>query len=100
MRWAGGTCCAGHGRLTLADGTLAGADLDLPTAVRNLVTWGVAAPEAALAMASRVPAEVAGLPHGTGTLCPGAPADFLLMDLDGTRGLRVWQRGCPVSRAG
>ena len=87
------------GRLTLADGTLAGADLDLPTAVRNLVAWGIAPPREALAMASRVPAEVAGLRDGTGTLCPGAPANFLLMDLDGTRDMPVWQGGRRVSRA-
>ena len=53
-------------RLTLADGTLAGADLDLLTAARNLVqTVGIDLPEA-LAAATRVPAELIGLKQANG----------------------------------
>ncbi|KIC42411.1 N-acetylglucosamine-6-phosphate deacetylase [Ruegeria sp. ANG-R] len=47
-----------NGRLTLQDGTLAGADLDLATALRVLTTKvGVSLPEA-LAAATRIPADL------------------------------------------
>ncbi|WP_209507518.1 MULTISPECIES: N-acetylglucosamine-6-phosphate deacetylase [unclassified Ruegeria] len=49
------------GRLTLADGTLAGADLDLTTALRVLTTQAEVPLEVALASATRIPAEVMGL---------------------------------------
>uniref|UniRef100_UPI00356392F9 amidohydrolase family protein n=1 Tax=Rhodosalinus sp. TaxID=2047741 RepID=UPI00356392F9 len=81
------------GRLTLADGTLAGADLDLARAVRVMVAAG-AAPETALAMATSVPARVAGLEAGR--LVPGAPADLVHLDADfALRG--VWRGGVPVA---
>jgi N-acetylglucosamine-6-phosphate deacetylase len=58
------------GRLTLQDGTLAGADLDLTTAVRVLTdTVGVPLAEA-LAAATSVPAGLIGRP-GLGRLTPG-----------------------------
>ncbi len=51
-----------NGRLTLQDGTLAGADLDLTTALRNL-TQQVGIPlEQALAAATRIPADIVGIP--------------------------------------
>ncbi|WP_424978576.1 N-acetylglucosamine-6-phosphate deacetylase [Leisingera sp. S232] len=46
------------GRLTLADGTLAGADLDLTTAVRVLTTQAEVPLEAALAAATSIPADL------------------------------------------
>lgn len=53
-----------HGRLTLADGTLAGADLDLTRALKVL-TEDVGLPLArALAAATSVPARIAGLDAG------------------------------------
>lgn len=62
------------GRLVLADGTLAGADLDLTRAVNVLVSQ-VGVPLArALAMATSVPARLAGMPAGVGTLTVGAAA--------------------------
>ena len=77
------------GRLTLDDGTLAGADLDLARAVRGMIAAG-AAPETALAMATSAPARVAGLEAGR--LAPGARAD--LVHLDDTFALRrVWRGG-------
>jgi N-acetylglucosamine-6-phosphate deacetylase len=77
------------GRLTLSDGTLAGADLTLARAVAVMVAAG-AAPETALAMATSVPARVAGL--DAGYLAPGAPAD--LVHLSDDFALRaVWQAG-------
>ena len=80
------------GRLTLADGTLAGADLTLPQAVAHLVSVG-AEPARAVAMASRVPAQVIGAQAGR--LMPGAQADFLHLGEDWTlRG--VWRAGAAV----
>jgi N-acetylglucosamine-6-phosphate deacetylase len=64
------------GRLTLADGTLAGADLTLAQAVGNLVRHVGLSPERALAMASSIPAQVIGRPD-LGHLRRGAPADFV-----------------------
>ncbi|WP_300038800.1 N-acetylglucosamine-6-phosphate deacetylase [uncultured Roseobacter sp.] len=56
------------GRLTLADGTLAGADLDMTNALRVLVTSMGVDPEAALRAATSVPAAIIGLQCG---LVPG-----------------------------
>ncbi|MBL9059522.1 MAG: N-acetylglucosamine-6-phosphate deacetylase [Mangrovicoccus sp.] len=67
-----------EGRLTLADGTLAGADLDLTAAVNVLVTEVGLDLTTALAMATRLPAEVAGLPAGTGRFAVGASAGPML----------------------
>ncbi|MRX49326.1 N-acetylglucosamine-6-phosphate deacetylase [Paracoccus sp. S-4012] len=79
------------GRLTLEDGTLAGADLTLPQAVALMVREGAAAPEAALAMASRIPADVIGRAD-LGRLAPGARADLVWLGDDlSLRG--VWQGG-------
>ena len=65
------------GRLTLDDGTLAGADLDLVTAVRNMINWGIVAPDTALAMASAIPAGLVSARGGLGVLSTGSTADFL-----------------------
>ena len=70
------------GRLTLADGTLAGADLSLPQAVANLVHEVGIAPERALAMASSVPAALIGLQDSHGALAPGRRAEIVLLDRD------------------
>lgn len=66
------------GRLTLADGTLAGADITLPQSVAHLVGLGVPT-ERALAMASRIPADVIGARH-LGRFSKGAQADMVLLD--------------------
>lgn len=76
-----------NGRLTLADGTLAGADISLPQSVAHLVGLGVPA-ERALAMASRIPADVIGAPH-LGRFTPGARADRVLLD-DRFQPQQVW----------
>lgn len=79
----------GGGRLTLADGTLAGADLDMAQAVRGMVSAGATWAEA-LGMATAAPAGVAGLPLGQ--LRPGSRAD--LVWLDGTGAVAgVWRGG-------
>ncbi|MEM5584861.1 N-acetylglucosamine-6-phosphate deacetylase [Roseibium sp. AS2] len=63
-----------NGTLTLADGTLAGADVDLPASLKFL-TGPLDLPlETALAMATSGPASVLGRPLGR--LVRGCPADF------------------------
>lgn len=79
------------GRLTLADGTLAGADLDFPGAIRVLVGSGLATLPQALAMATSGAAAAIGKP-GLGRLAAGAPADFVWLD-DALRLGSVWRRG-------
>lgn len=80
------------GRLTLADGTLAGADLTLAQAVAHLVALGCP-PERALAMATRIPANLIGSPAGR--LVPGGPADLVHLRPDWTLA-GVWQNGTRV----
>ncbi|QDY71535.1 N-acetylglucosamine-6-phosphate deacetylase [Qingshengfaniella alkalisoli] len=79
------------GRLTLEDGTLAGADLDLATAVRNLVTLLDVPLSDALAMATSVPAGVAGI-EDAGSLRADGPADFIHLD-DDLRLTTTWRAG-------
>lgn len=79
------------GRLTLADGTLAGADIDLLSAVRYAVRHLEMTREEALSRASFVPARLARLTD-RGHLQPGARAD--IVDLDSDLNLRaVWEGG-------
>jgi N-acetylglucosamine-6-phosphate deacetylase len=80
-----------EGRLTLADGTLAGAHLDLATAVRNIAGLGVP-PETALAMATTIPADLIGR---EARLAPGARADVVHLD-DAGRLTAVWQGGARI----
>lgn len=68
------------GRLILPDGTLAGADLTLPRAIRILVDQVGIPAERALAMASSIPADVIGLGGTHGRIAPGRSADLLLLD--------------------
>jgi N-acetylglucosamine-6-phosphate deacetylase len=85
-----------EGRLTLEDGTLAGADCDMAQAVRVLVREvGAELPEA-LRMATAYPAEALGRAD-LGRLAPGGRADFV--HLDDTLELReVWRAGERVRR--
>jgi N-acetylglucosamine-6-phosphate deacetylase len=75
----GRTITRRDGRLTLADGTLAGSDLDMASAVRNAVSIGVELPQA-LRMASRVPAEFLGLGDELGRIAPRCRANLVLLD--------------------
>lgn len=68
------------GRLTLEDGTLAGAALDMISAVRFMVDRIGMALEEALRMAALYPARVLRREHQIGQLVAGARADFLLLD--------------------
>ena len=67
------------GRLTTEDGTLAGAHLDMASAVRNAVWMAQVPLEDALRAASLTPATFLGLEHERGTLLPGARADFVAL---------------------
>ncbi len=79
------------GRLTLEDGTLAGADLTLPHAVKVMVEQVGISLDRALAMATRVPADLIGRPD-LGRLMPGCAADMIHLS-DTFDMLGVWQGG-------
>jgi N-acetylglucosamine-6-phosphate deacetylase len=76
------TVLVGEGRCTFADGTLAGALLDMAAAVRHMVERIGVPLEHALAMASRTPAAFLGLEADRGTLAPGSRADLVALDPD------------------
>ena len=81
-----------NGRLTLEDGTLAGADLTLPQALGNLLAKAdYMSPESALAMATRIPAQVIGR-QDLGVIQVGAPADLVHLGADMSL-QAVWQGG-------
>ncbi|MGV1822706.1 N-acetylglucosamine-6-phosphate deacetylase [Agrobacterium sp. CG160-95] len=73
------------GRLTLADGTLAGADIDMISSVRFAHQVLGLPVEEALRMASAYPAEAAWLDRCKGALKAGFHADFVLL----TNGLEM-----------
>lgn len=78
----GKTVYRAEGRLTTADGTLAGSDLDMASAVRNTVN-GLGVPlEDALRMASLAPATFLRLDHELGRVAPGYRASLVLLDDD------------------
>lgn len=83
------------GRLTLADGTLAGADLTLPRALQVLGAAGVA-PERALAMATSVPARAIRREATLGHLAAGRAADFVHLS-EGWALAGIWRAGQPVA---
>jgi N-acetylglucosamine-6-phosphate deacetylase len=81
-----------NGKCTYEDGTLAGSDLDMISAVKNCTEWlGVSLDEAAH-MASKVPAAFLGLSETHGTIAPGKRANFVLVDGDLTVE-KVWIDG-------
>jgi N-acetylglucosamine-6-phosphate deacetylase len=81
-----------EGRLTTADGTLAGSDLDMAGAVRNAVAHLRVGLGEALRMASAVPAAFLRLDHELGRIAPGYRANLALLD-DGLRVRRTWIDG-------
>jgi N-acetylglucosamine-6-phosphate deacetylase len=80
----GRTVTRANGRLTTADGTLAGCDLDMASAVRNTVALGIPLGDA-LRMASLTPAAFLRLDRELGRIAPGYRASLVLLD----GGLRV-----------
>src|SRR5262249_41817760 len=73
-----------------ADGTLAGSALRMDAAVANMVAAGIA-PAAAVAAATRVPADLIGRPD-LGRIAPGATADLAWL-ADGLRAGASWRGG-------
>jgi N-acetylglucosamine-6-phosphate deacetylase len=87
-----------NGRLTLEDGTLAGADLDMISAVRFMHREiGVELGEA-LRMASLYPAQSVGQGHRLGRFSPRAAANIVHLS-DGLDVRGVWIEGDKVFEA-
>ncbi len=80
------------GRLTLCDGTLAGADITLSDAIRYLLSHKIVKSEVALQMATSYPADCMGIGSSYGHLRPGSVASFVLLG-DDFAVKRVWREG-------
>lgn len=87
-----------EGRLTTADGTLAGAHLTMAEAVRNAIGMMGATLEDALIMASRTPARFLGLDDRLGRIAPGYYADMVAFDADFAVA-QTWIRGGMLTHA-
>ena len=70
------------GKCVTADGTLAGSDLDMASAVKNATTMLRLDLAEAARMASEYPAEIIGLGRELGHIQPGYRASFVLTDQD------------------
>jgi N-acetylglucosamine-6-phosphate deacetylase len=81
------------GRCARADGTLAGAVLDMASAVRNCVAHLGVPLETALRFASAHPASFLGLDDGLGRLAPGYRADIVALEPDAVTILATWTAG-------
>jgi N-acetylglucosamine-6-phosphate deacetylase len=86
----------GEDGVRLADGTLAGSDLTMDRAVRNLVDLTGCTPATALVAASAAPARLLG-DATRGSLAPGARADVVLLTA-GLEVAHVFVAGEPVVR--
>lgn len=78
----GQTITVEDGVCVAADGTLAGSDLDMATAVRNAIRLLGLDTVEALRMASLNPATFLGLDHQLGRIAPGHLANLVLLDDD------------------
>ncbi len=83
------------GRLTLPDGTLAGADLDMISAVRFMVQKVGLDVEEAIRMATLYPAQVLNRENEIGQLIEGSRADFLLLNTQ-LNVDAVWRTGSQI----
>ena len=83
------------GRCARADGTLAGAAIDMASAVRNAVQLLDVPLTSALRFASTEPAEFLGLGHKLGRLEPGYRADICAFDPRDMRVIATWVAGQP-----
>ena len=97
FEWGGRRVARSGGRLTLPDGTLAGADLSMARAVRTLIEGADVPRERAIAMATGAPAAAIGRTD-RGRLAPGARADLVHLAADG-RLRAAWYGGEPVPLA-
>ena len=88
----GRTITLADGRLSDADGTLAGAHLDMASAVRNAVTLADVPLADALRSASLTPAAFLGLQDERGALFAGARADLVALTAD-LQPLATWVSG-------
>jgi N-acetylglucosamine-6-phosphate deacetylase len=75
-----------------AEGTLAGSDLDMASAVRNAVSMLGLDVADAIAMASTNPAAFLGLDHELGKIEPGYRASLVLLD-DTLHAVGTWIDG-------
>lgn len=78
----GRTITVSGGKCLAPDGTLAGSDLDMASAIRNATTMLGCDLEEAVRMASQYPAEFLGLDAELGQIKPGYRANLVLADDD------------------
>jgi len=88
----GRTITVRDGVCVAEDGTLAGSNLDMATAVRNAVRLLHIGTADAIRMASTYPADLLGLSHACGRIAPGYPANLLIAD-DELNVLEIWADG-------
>ena len=86
------------GRLSAESGTLAGAHLDMASAVRNAVRFGLSL-DHALRAASYTPARFLGVESEHGTLSPGSRGDFVALTPE-LSVLATWMDGIECEGAG
>jgi N-acetylglucosamine-6-phosphate deacetylase len=94
----GETIVVRDGRCALADGTLAGAYLDMATAVRNCVRLVGAPLTDALRYASTHPARFLGLGDRLGKLESGYRADMVALDATNIEVRHTWVAGVSDER--
>jgi N-acetylglucosamine-6-phosphate deacetylase len=87
-----------NGRLTTPNGTLAGSDLDMATAVRNVVSHLGVTLDDALRMASRAPAAFLRLDSELGRIASGHRANLVLLD-DRLGVKETWIGGTPAGQS-
>jgi N-acetylglucosamine-6-phosphate deacetylase len=87
------------GRCARQDGTLAGAYLDMASAVRNCVRLLGLPLDRALSLASGYPARFINLGSGLGALAPGFRADMVALDPGKVEVLETWVAGVEQSRS-
>ena len=85
------------GRCATDDGTLAGAYLDMASAVRNCVRLLDVPLTEALRFASTHPAEFLGLGDTLGRLAPGYRADMVALDGSTIAVLETWVAGAALA---
>jgi N-acetylglucosamine-6-phosphate deacetylase len=96
FRLYGETITVRSGRCARADDTLAGAFLDMASAVRNCVRLCDVSLSDALRLATRNPAEFLGLGNKLGRLAPGLRADMIALDPASIEVLDSWVAGANV----